>query len=67
MAEAMAWVSKITTVCFMFALPPIGGSWLDNWLGCMPLFTFCGLVLGMGGGLWHLIQITKIPPKEKPE
>lgn len=58
MTEAMMWVSKITSVGFIMVLPIIGGMWLDNHFG-IKFCTLLGLFIGFGGGLYHLLKITK--------
>ena len=59
MAEAMGWVSKITTACILMILPGLAGMWTDNQLHSSPIFGLLGLVLGMWGGLYLLIKATK--------
>jgi Putative F0F1-ATPase subunit Ca2+/Mg2+ transporter len=54
---------------------PIGlGLALDLWLGWLPVATFIGLVVGFGGGLYHLVTMVRQhdaeerrgPPGEAP-
>jgi len=59
MAEAMSWVSRITSVCGVFALPPLGGMWLDGALGTLPLFVIVGALVGFGGGMYSLIKMVE--------
>lgn len=58
MAEAMNWVSKITTVALEMVLPGLAGLWLDNQLETRFL-AFLGFVLGVPLGIWHLIAMTR--------
>jgi len=58
MAEAMNWVSKITTVALEMVLPGLAGLWLDNQLETRFLALF-GFALGVPLGIWHLIAMTK--------
>ncbi len=58
MAEAMNWVSKITTVALEMVLPGLAGLWLDNQLETRFL-TMLGFGLGVPFGMWHLIVMTK--------
>ncbi len=58
MAEAMNWVSKITTVALEMVLPGLAGLWLDNQLETRFL-TMLGFALGVPLGMWHLIAMTK--------
>jgi len=58
MAEAMNWVSKITTVALEMVLPGLAGLWLDNQLETRFL-TLLGFAFGVPLGMWHLIAMTK--------
>ena len=58
MREALNWVSKITTVALVMAVPGIVGRWLDYQLDT-PFLSPLGLAFGALLGLWHLIQMTK--------
>lgn len=61
-AEAMQWVSRITTVGLMMVLPAIGGRWLDERRGTS-YWALIGLVLGLTVGLWQLLQIAGGKPR----
>ena len=39
--------------------PIVVGLVIDNWLGWIPWTTVAGAVLGLIGGLAHLVQLTK--------
>jgi F0F1-type ATP synthase assembly protein I len=58
MAEAMKWVSRITTVALEMVVPAIAGQWLDKQWGTSFL-VLIGLVLGVSVGLMHLIAMTR--------
>lgn len=60
MAEAMAWVSRITTVSLEMVLPGLAGFWLDRQFGTRFLLTLLGFALGMTVGMWHLLAMTKV-------
>ena len=63
MAQALLWVSRITTVGLEMVLPAVAGWWLDGRFHtsfCMPV----GLVFGVVGGFWHLLQMTR--PTSRP-
>ncbi|MDZ4819280.1 MAG: AtpZ/AtpI family protein [Planctomycetota bacterium] len=66
MALAMEWVAKITTVSLEMVLPGLFGDWLDGKFGTSFL-VFIGFAIGLSGGLWHLLQMTKVanPPAAK--
>lgn len=55
-AEAMQWVSRITTVGLMMVLPALGGRWLDDRRGTHH-WALIGLVVGLAVGMWQLLQI----------
>ena len=57
MAEAMNWVSKITTVALEMVLPGLAGLWLDNHLETR-ILAVLGFALGVPLGMWHLIAMT---------
>jgi hypothetical protein len=58
MAEAINWLSKITTVALEMVLPGLAGLWLDSQLETQFL-TVLGFALGVPLGMWHLIAMTK--------
>lgn len=58
LAQAVGWVSKITTVVVEMALPAIGGGYLDQRFGTK-YWAPAGLGLGFVLGMWHLLQMTR--------
>jgi uncharacterized membrane protein (Fun14 family) len=43
---------------------PIGlGFLIDYWLGWTPALTVCGAVLGLVGGIYHLIVLNRKSPR----
>ncbi len=58
MADAMTWVSKITTVGVEMVLPGLIGYWLDRQFGTRFLM-FLGFALGVPLAIWSLIAMTK--------
>jgi hypothetical protein len=56
MAEALQWVSRITTVALMMLLPIVGGRKLDE-MRETKYWGTVGLVLGLALGAWQLRQI----------
>jgi hypothetical protein len=59
--EALAWVSRITTVGLMMVLPALGGNWLDGRLGTR-YWIVVGLIAGVTIGLWQVLQIAGSGP-----
>jgi F0F1-type ATP synthase assembly protein I len=59
-ANAMVWVSRITSISIEMVLPGVIGYYLiDRWLGTKVVFLILGLILGFVGGIWQLIKLTK--------
>ena len=58
MAQAMAWSSRITTVSLEMVLPAVFGHWIDERLGTGWVFVMLGAVVGMTGGIMHLVRMT---------
>jgi F0F1-type ATP synthase assembly protein I len=56
MAEAMQWVSRITTVALMMLVPILGGRKLDEMRGT-GYWSSIGLIVGLLLGAWQLRQI----------
>ena len=57
MAEAMRWVSLITTVGLEMVIPILVGSWIDkSWDTSFAMWI--GLVIGPVIGFWHLMVLT---------
>lgn len=57
-AEAMQWVSRITTAALMTVLPIWGGGWLDGRLATS-YWSLIGLVFGLALGFWQLVLLVK--------
>jgi ATP synthase protein I len=59
-ANAMAWVSRITSISMEMVVPGLIGYYLlDRWLGTKVVFLILGLILGLIGGIWQLIRLTR--------
>jgi hypothetical protein len=67
MAQALVWVSRITTVGLEMAVPAIVGGMLDRRFQTSFLGV-AGLIFGVVAGFWHLIMMTRPPSRPaKPE
>ena len=58
-AEAMKWVSVVTSFVGVMIVPALGGIWLDNLLGTKSLFTILGAIFGFVGGMYCLLGMVK--------
>jgi hypothetical protein len=58
-AEAMQWVSRITTVALMTVLPILGGGWLDGRFATK-YWGLVGLVVGLVLGGWQLMLLVRV-------
>ena len=58
-AEAMKWVSVVSTVVGIMVVPALGGFWIDNLLGTRGVFTLLGVVFGFVGGMYGLLYMVK--------
>lgn len=59
MAQAMKWVSVVTSVVGVMIVPPLGGIWLDHLLGTKGLFAILGAIVGFVGGMYSLLGMVK--------
>ncbi|MBN1910796.1 MAG: AtpZ/AtpI family protein [Pirellulales bacterium] len=66
MAQAMGWVSQVTTIGLEMALPALAGHWLDQRLGTKLVFLLLGTVLGFATGMWHLLKLADANKKSTP-
>lgn len=58
-SQGIYWASRITTVGLEFALPALGGFWLDGHWPLRPLGVILGAILGFAVGLVHLVRIAR--------
>lgn len=65
MAEALNWVSRISSLGVMMVLPILGGRWLDNRYGTS-YWGMLGLVLGLAIGAWQIALIAGVAKRRKP-
>ena len=62
MAEAMKWVSVVTSVVGVMTVPVLIGIWMDNLLGTKCLFVILGVIIGFVGGMYCLLDMVKARP-----
>jgi ATP synthase protein I len=53
------WASRITAVGLEFALPAVGGLFLDRKWSLGPLGLIAGVILGFALGMVHLLSISR--------
>jgi F0F1-type ATP synthase assembly protein I len=58
------WAERISAISLEFALPPLGGGYLDRRWGTGSLFTIIGAVLGFLVGMMHLMRIAQKSQRE---
>lgn len=58
MAEAIQWLSRITTIALSMVIPGLVGYQLDRWLHTRFL-VLVGFGLGFASGMWQLVAIAK--------
>jgi F0F1-type ATP synthase assembly protein I len=59
LARALELGSLATTIALEMVVPIVLGLLLDRWLGTKAVFTIVGGVVGMAGGLWQLIRLSR--------
>ena len=57
LAIAMQWVSQITSVSMMMALPIVAGLYCDRWLGTKPWLVIVGALAGSALGFIQLMEM----------
>ena len=58
----MEWASRVSTVGLEFALPPLGGAYLDSRAHTEPWLTLLGAFLGFAVGMFHILRIARGQP-----
>ena len=58
-AEAMKWVSVVTSVVGVMTVPALVGIWIDHLLGTVYPFAILGVVFGFVGGMYCLLDMVK--------
>lgn len=62
-AEAMKWVTVVSTFVGVMTLPPLGGIWIDILLGTKGLLAVLGAMVGFVGGIYCLLEMLKATGK----
>jgi hypothetical protein len=62
----MEWASRIMAVSLEMVLPGLAGWWLDSRVG-WNVFTGLGFIVGLIGGVTHLIVMTRPTHKASPQ
>lgn len=55
----MQWASRVSSVGFEFAVPPLLGALIDRWLGSSPVAILIGAVLGFSLGMMQILRIAR--------
>lgn len=56
----------LAQVGFEMVVPIILGIFLDDWWGTSPWMVILGAIVGLAGGLWHLVALLNRINKEDP-
>lgn len=62
----LAFYAELSQIGFEMAAPIGVGALLDSWLGWQPWATVVGALLGLVGGLYHLVVMVNREPRESP-
>jgi hypothetical protein len=67
MAEAVQWLSRITTIAVVMGAPAAAGAWLDRRFGTAWL-SATGLVLGFTSGIWLILRLPgAVARRQRPD
>ena len=58
-AEAVKWVSVVTSVVAVMTVPAFVGIWIDHRCGTKCLFVILGVIVGFVGGMYCLLDMVK--------
>ena len=58
-AEAVKWVSVITSIVGVMTVPALVGLWTDHLLEIKYLFVILGVIVGFVGGMYCLLDMVK--------
>jgi F0F1-type ATP synthase assembly protein I len=62
--KRLGYYMELSQIGFEMAAPIGLGAFVDHWLGVGPWCAVVGAVLGLGGGLFHLVRMSNREPKE---
>jgi ATP synthase protein I len=65
MSAGIMWATRATALGLEFALPALGGYYLDRFWRTEPLLTILGTVLGFAAGMVHLLRIAGESSKKR--
>jgi F0F1-type ATP synthase assembly protein I len=63
-AQALSKASQVTSISLMMIIPAIIGYFIDQRLNTLILFTALGLMIGMAGAIWQLVQFVKFQDRQ---
>ena len=58
LALAYGWAVRVTTISLEMVVPGLIGLWIDRQLGTVMVFLVLGMILGVTGGMLHLVRLT---------
>lgn len=59
LSVGLALASRLSTLGFEFALPPLFGHFLDRRLGSAPAGLLVGMILGFTVGIMHILRFAR--------
>jgi F0F1-type ATP synthase assembly protein I len=63
----VAFYAELSQIGFEMAVPIGVGAVLDHWLGWQPWATVVGALVGLIGGLFHLVVMVNREPSESAD
>ena len=61
--SAWRWPTGGSPWAWRFALPALGGFFLDRRWGSRPALTLLGATLGFAAGMYHILRISRTGPR----
>jgi hypothetical protein len=59
MAVGLEWSTRLITIGLEMAVPIVGGYWLDQRIGTLPLFVCLGALAGVAVAAWQFFRIAR--------